>query len=187
MRSDLRAFTLVELIVVMAIVAIVAAISSPVLSAAIHSAHVQQSISNLHQIHIALATYRSDHDGDGRYGDLGDTGLPPGRQLSLDLHDLGTPVDLWRSPCGVHPDMPESIHHYQYWPGDGGDPFASWCLAFRENMVVLTDSYCTPHDVPLGNVYQSRRGIGLLLSGQVVNRYKPGPMTDPAWWSDPAP
>lgn len=182
-----RAFTLLEVLAVTAIAAILTAITVPVYRRVIHSAHIQASLSNLHQIHIALTQYRTDWDGDARYGDLATMGLPTAEQLYFPLKLLETPTEIWKSPCGVHPDEPDSVIQYLYWPGDGDDPFPAWSEAYRENLVLVSDSYCTPHDVPLFNIYQSRRGLGVLLSGQLVNRFKPGDMNDPGWWSSPPP
>lgn len=58
-----RAFTLIELLVVIAIIAILAAILFPVFSQAKQAAKQSSCTSNLHQIGLAIAMYRSDYDG----------------------------------------------------------------------------------------------------------------------------
>jgi len=56
-----RAFTLIELLVVIAIIAILAAILFPVFARAREKGKHATCISNLHQIGLAIAMYRSDY------------------------------------------------------------------------------------------------------------------------------
>ena len=58
-----RAFTLVELLVVVAIVAVLAALLLPAIVRAKHSAHAAKCISNLRQLGLAAQMYFDDHDG----------------------------------------------------------------------------------------------------------------------------
>ena len=61
-KSRTSGFTLIEMLVVIAIVAILAAILFPVFSQAREKARRASCISNHRQIGIALAMYRSDYD-----------------------------------------------------------------------------------------------------------------------------
>lgn len=54
-------FTLVELLVVVAIIAILAALLLPVISRAKQKAHKAVCISNLHQLGIGLQSFVADH------------------------------------------------------------------------------------------------------------------------------
>ena len=57
------AFTLIELLTVIAIVAVLAAILIPVVGTVRHSANSTQSVSNLRQIGSALALFTNEHNG----------------------------------------------------------------------------------------------------------------------------
>ncbi len=58
-----RAFTLVELLVVISIIALLIALLMPALRRARMAAHQVVCASNLHQIHVASVAYAMDHDG----------------------------------------------------------------------------------------------------------------------------
>src|SRR5438874_8468839 len=58
-----RAFTLIEVLVVMAIIAILAAILVPSLNSALERAKATKDMSNLRQIGTATQTYLNDSDG----------------------------------------------------------------------------------------------------------------------------
>jgi prepilin-type N-terminal cleavage/methylation domain-containing protein len=66
-------FTLTELLVVLGVAAVLAAILFPVLSLLRSRARQSACLSNLRQLHIAFAMYAADHDGD----------LPPYNNVSL--------------------------------------------------------------------------------------------------------
>jgi len=57
-----NAFTVVEMLVVLAIIAILAALLFPVFARARDGGHRSQCISNLHQIGTAVAMYSADYD-----------------------------------------------------------------------------------------------------------------------------
>lgn len=77
-------------------------------------------------------------------------------------------------------------------PGEDGGFTANWHLyknyltEYRQNAVVLAEFYCNRLDILPGSRYVSKRGIALLLSGQVVNKYDQGDWKDLRWFSPPA-
>lgn len=58
-----RGFTLTEILIAIAIILLLAAITFPVLSKARESGYRAQSITHLRQVGIGIETYRSDYDG----------------------------------------------------------------------------------------------------------------------------
>jgi type II secretory pathway pseudopilin PulG len=77
-------------------------------------------------------------------------------------------------------------------PVEGGGFTANWHLykdyltEYRENAVVLAEFYCNRLDPLVRSRHVSKRGIALLLSGQVVNKYDQGNWNDLRWFSPPA-
>jgi hypothetical protein len=73
----------------------------------------------------------------------------------------------------------------------GGGVTANWLLykdylrTYRQNVVVLAEFYCNPLDKKIASEFVSRRGIALLLSGQIVNKYDQGDWNDLRWFSPP--
>lgn len=178
-----RGFTLIELLIVIAILAVVTAITVPVFVRVKKSAKITVSVSNLRQMHMATMIYQSDYDGGGVYGDIGPMGLPPIDYVFSSLLDL--PLSLYESPCGDHPSDSKKVIDYYYHPSFGGALFAEEAVLFEENLVLWKDLNCTDHEVSLWNIFESRRGLAVLLSGQVINHHKPGDMSDPSWWAPP--
>jgi len=106
-------FTLVELLVVVAVVAVLAAILMPVFVTAKHSGHASACKSNMKQIGMALLLYAGDHDDtfsrcDFRYG--------PNGIYVCDGHDWGKwfwmftcrPYMSSRRPADLQSGMPGS-------------------------------------------------------------------------------
>ena len=94
MKKIRSAFTLVELLIVIAIMGILAAILFPVLNQAKIAGKRTSSISNLHQIGLAIQMYADM--GDGRYA------IPPASAIHEVLAQAPTndPSDYWRKSSG---------------------------------------------------------------------------------------
>lgn len=178
-----KGFSLVELLVVIAIIAVIVAIITPVLVQAKRSANIRSSQSKLHQLSIALLIYRTDHGGDGIYGSMEQMGLPPARYVYISrFHQFSS--DMLVSSCGHHPSFPVKFN-IDYIPGEGGGPFQSQSVVFRENMLMFSDMNCTPSNINLSNPYLIKYGLGVLLSGRLVVKNKTGRQSLPDWWADP--
>lgn len=192
-----RAFSLLEVLTCIAIIVVVAAISFPAFSAAKAYAKRSSASSNLWQLYLAAALYRTDQGGDGVYGDVSQMGLP--------IHEghFPTPYDqflkplkqLWKSPCGLNTGW---YQRNSWEPATGplvdviyrasdDRTFATYAATYRENTLLFYDLNCDDPDTPVGNQYLDHRGLGVLVEGQLVNHYKPGLMLgNDSWWSSPA-
>ncbi|MDQ3199295.1 MAG: type II secretion system GspH family protein [Verrucomicrobiota bacterium] len=63
MKSSVRGFTLIEILVVIAVIAVLISIALPVFSSVQEKARVTQDMNNLRQLGIATQTYLNDSDG----------------------------------------------------------------------------------------------------------------------------
>ena len=178
-----RAYTVIEVLVCIGITSITIATMAPVFSKAKHRAKITKSLSNLRQMFVACELYRMDHDGVGQFGDLPEMGLPRVEFVFRDR--FGLPLDLFSSPCGDHPSDNPRVIDYYYNPGFGGPDFAREAILYGSNGRLFTDLNCTDHTVSLYNPFRKRRGLGVLMEGQLVNRFKEGDMDDPSWWGPP--
>lgn len=143
-----------------------------------------------------------------------ETGIPEYVWMPVDPMLPGIRPEDWIGPCSPGPmQIPESFdsgvqyggarghlrmvaHMYDplvmLKPVEGGGFTANWLLykdylpQYRENAVVLAEFYCNRLDTKTLSPYVSRRGIALLLSGQVVNKYDQGNWNDLRWFSPPA-
>ncbi|GIV02716.1 MAG: hypothetical protein KatS3mg015_1546 [Fimbriimonadales bacterium] len=205
-----KGLTLVEALVVLAVIAIVAALLTPVFQKVKQNARVASSVGNVKQLLGALLLYRQDWDGvdvfDGEraYYRVGlpaaKVGLWPWEQLA----PYGATDEVWRPPCGFDykiydtspcTDEPNRIcmvsvlyDPVNLLPGTGNlSDLGDYLQTYRENSVVFVDPFCNPPGTNMWDVNATKRGIGGLLSGQVVNRYKKGRMgwLDLRWFSDP--
>jgi type II secretory pathway pseudopilin PulG len=180
------AFTLVELLVVVAIIMVVSAITFPVIVGAVHRAKETSSMSKLRQLHLATMIYRSEYYGDAVYGQIGAMGLPPATPAKWVEVRLDQPMSLMKSSCGRHPSMPPVDYDMYYTPGVGDPPFPVEATLFEENLVLFYDMSCSDSDVALMNEFQTHLGIGVLLGGNAVVHRKPGRWWETEWWADPS-
>ena len=165
---------------------------APSLSAARRQAKVTASIQQLRQIHLVAKMYQVDEGLDGNYGTASQMGLPDAMRVDLATR---TPAKLWTSPCGPHRSLVQpgvtDPGYYTWNPNDAqtsGKVRSGWnpdILVWRENMVLAFDEHCTPPSTAVWNFYESRRFLGVLLSGRAVVRDKPGDHRNASWWSEP--
>jgi prepilin-type N-terminal cleavage/methylation domain-containing protein len=205
-----KGLTLVEALVVLAVIAIVAGLLTPVFLKVKQNARVATSVGHVKQLLGALMLYRQDYDGvdvfDGPQAYYR-VGLPAAKTEfwpSEQLRPYGATDEVWRPPCGFDAvifdtapcwgELNRVCYTAAFYdpinmlPGSGNlSDLGDYLKTYRENSVVFVDPFCNPPGTKMWNPLITKRGIGGLLSGQVVNRYKKGRMgtLDLRWFSDP--
>ncbi|HVM46435.1 MAG TPA: DUF1559 domain-containing protein [Candidatus Acidoferrum sp.] len=107
--SDRQAFTLVELLVVIAVVALLAALLLPALASAREKSRKAACISNLRQLGIAVQSYASDNEGKIPYGPK----APPFTNPADFYPSTGAPTSLISlqsgAPVGLGLMLPQQL------------------------------------------------------------------------------
>lgn len=173
-----RAITLVEVLVVIAILLVLAAIISPHLATAKRSAQIQTSLSRLRQVYLAIKLYQADHDGSVTYGRRAEMGLPSRRDVDLWIEGKSIPAyprAMFLSACGQHPS--DTTIGFTYWFGGSEQSDLNWAknvTLYEERMILVSDLQCTDPENDIYNPYDRTRALGVLLSGQLINRVRTG-------------
>lgn len=179
-----RAFTLVEILSVLAIAGILGAISFPVFYRVKRSAAQSTCLSNLHQLGVALALYQSDYHG-RETGTPSEMGLPP------NLGYLDLKVNL---RCGgINPDGDVAGYHIA-WPNPQETTkeakrvqadWAGYTALYGPAAVVLSDPNHQEESGPRSYTWQSWRVLGLRLDGSAFTRRRMGYPKGWGWWHKP--
>jgi|GEM_PF-2877804 len=180
MRKEKLGFTLVEVMVTCAIIAILTSILYPVVGQAIQSAKETHSKNNLRQIYLGLMVYREQNDPKVEFGTQIDMGLPFNMELKETALSIVPDVATWRSRCCCHPLAPSGYPDYRKYFTDyanyfDGDDYR-WALyvrRFEYNSVLVFDWHCNPVNV---DIYRPRslnvKGLGVYLNGKVETRVR---------------
>jgi prepilin-type N-terminal cleavage/methylation domain-containing protein len=184
-------FTLVEVLVVLAIVATLVAIMTPVLAGAKRSAKVASSIQKLKQLHASLEIYRQDNSGTS--SDYYGQGLAP-LQYFWDTR-FGFLSDGIQSPCGFDQTLfntgPNTMPAWVSYTAPFFDPIhhnpgmGHYLETYQDNAVVFVDCYCNPAGTSMRAPLQTKRGLAVTLGGTLVNRRKTGDGFLLQFYSDP--
>jgi prepilin-type N-terminal cleavage/methylation domain-containing protein len=176
-------FTLLEVLYCIAIIAIVAAILMPVFRSAKHSAQVTASISNLHQMYVALSLYQTAQGTGAQTGTLAEMGLPSGDRA---YESLKIPSAVWRSPCGLNTSWapgPVVNVQYEYFAQTSFTKWDEAIKTYQDNVVMFVDMNCSEHGEPLRSTFIVHQGLGVRLSGALLNLHKPGNYGQQSWWA----
>ena len=183
MRSMKRGITLVEVLIAIAIAAIIAAVTYPVFVEVRSSSKRTKSISNLRQLHSFLSMYRQDYGDEALYGDSYAMGLPP--DLGHLVKTYKIPKDTYTSPG---PDFlgkfPEGRYVGHYGPRrDGFEDWEKYVQKWQDQAVILSDQNFDFANRSRTNPFVRHRGIGLYLGGHVRTIVRRGSPTFKEWWN----
>jgi len=146
-----RGFTLVELVVVIAIIAALTAIVLPVVSRVRENGRRATCKSNMRQIGLALQMYRQDWDG-----------VDPDKGMPLSHWQMGLPYDytplvkdygaarpLWFCPSGVvsRPDL-GSTYYLMFQASERSDPSRDWEALVAQRGQDYPLLLCASHNGP---------------------------------------
>ncbi|MBL8048961.1 MAG: hypothetical protein JNJ45_09805 [Chthonomonas sp.] len=170
-----------EVITVMAIIAILAAIAAPHLASARQRAEQTVTVNHLRQSAMALSLYRSENDGDGKLGKPTQMGLPPLKTFAFQFGDrFMRPL-----PCSYRKSS-----DYIYWaldfsrPEEDPEPW-EWVVAQTgEQSPLISTTDCTDPGINRLSVYERKLGLAVQLDLGLIRRTRTGNDSRLAWWKD---
>lgn len=182
MRGLRAGYSIVEVMVVVAIIAVVAALTFPMLSGSVRSAKAATTKTKLRQIFYSLELYRQEYDA-GYVGDLGDLGLPSIQIILKGANPhLGLPIETWKSDCTPHPKGIPSYRALYYYPGEGGADLIENTFKMEENYILIGDDQCNLPSVNIENPFETKTGFGVASNGTLYVRKGRGRVMDTDWW-----
>lgn len=184
MRSAMkrRAFTLAEVLTVIGIVVMVAAITLPVFLTTKDRAKAAVSGSNLKQLHMATVLYQEDYDGSGVYGDIYMMGLPP-----WPVSDRIPELRSLRPPKAPHPVSNFGVYYYCFFVQPELDQmpltWGDYAREARERSVLYIDPFDNDPSISLtyGNSV-TRHFLAVDVSGTLMNKRGTGDWLMRRWW-----
>lgn len=179
-----RGFTLIEVIVSIAIVLVVAAIAFPVVGRAKEAALKTKSIQNMRQVQLAIEIYSQSNNG-APSGSLEAMGLPPWPTAEF----LGSGVKEMYPPMRPSEDW----HSYMYLPIPAkvdrrSLTWADYTDKVGSGAVVVCDPFFNPpktddYEMYWQDPFVRKFVMGITVSGSLVKRTRSGSL-DLTWWLD---
>ncbi len=166
--------TILELLAVMAIIAVLSAILFPVFSQAKESGHQSACISNLSQVYKSLEVYRSDNNGNP-FGSASEMGLPPLPQPEYAM-----------LRCNSRPNggfFPYKQLWQGYVAGNSQSIWSTFVMQHEGNTPMLVDVNHNPKDIPTFSPYFQRLGIVVYLDGSTKKVRRSGDQDALSTWS----
>lgn len=177
--------TLVEVLIVVSILIILAAIAQPLIGAAKEAALISKTESNLRQVAMETNLYAADHDGTGKYCDSYCMGLPP-----MPSFERIKSQDLLRPPRAPHPMSPMAGQVYF---ALFADPYLDgqelkwrdYAIKFEDRAVLYCDPFNNPPNLPLtAGDFIVRRVIGSNVGLSLVRIRDKGGWAERLWWAE---
>jgi prepilin-type N-terminal cleavage/methylation domain-containing protein len=175
------AFTIVEVLVVVAILATLAAILFPVFSRSKKEGFITKDVQKLHQCQLATALYQTDNDSGGvpPYH----LPLPPDwlNQFKRGQTFYGTDAASWTSACGWHPLS--NSPNFVFFADAGPDGVRAYAL-HGERTILIADVNCNEADVDVNADFLTKLGLGVLLDGTLVRTLHQGNVYSFYFWDE---
>lgn len=173
-----RGLSLVEILIVVAVIAIVAAISYPVINSVRAEGRVSHCIERLRQTGLAVAMYRENNNG-STAGFAWEMGLPTTYEGQRAIQQQVV------MKC---PEVNYAVRKYEDFGFFGGEPGAAateewpaWVVANGESTVMFGDINHNPDRNFLHPSF-AHLGLALALDTSVRRIRKPGHLGDTSWW-----
>ncbi len=176
-----RGFTVLEVIVVIAIIGLLAALAAPVFVRAKRSAHETTCIANLKQAHVALELYRADWS-TTEVGTPAQMGFPLSALLMFPRPEMCKGVDpmLCTSPGAYMQRWPEVDPEHPNYSEEGGPYWAAYIQEQGASALLVHDAshqdYCPQSRM------STQRVLGLTLGGSVYWKIRRGDPMKSEWW-----
>jgi|GEM_PF-1200420 len=196
LRLKVRGFTLLEIVMVMSILALLAALLYPVFQQGKKQAYKTSCQTNLHQAWLAIALYQQNNDGDAIYGTDYEMGLPPrfyGTTISNTTDDdIASLLNIKSLHCHFYPSrFSTSGKYFDYnfmyqdpWQqANGQNNWEAYSRKFQANSILLTDENHNDANIPLFSPNFPKLGFGVNVGGELITKNKPGDMDILTWWS----
>lgn len=170
-RHRKRAFSIVEILVCVAIIAVMAAVTYPVAVAAKKRSRDVTCASNLRSLWLATALYREDYSPHSEAGNLYEMGMPS----YSTVWQIQVAKNL---QCPLRPSKPARMGNYVYNTGDPEYPQVSndWIAAVEKHgpsTVIFADFLHGDQDTLTIPTYP-HLGLGVDLGGTFRKQNKPG-------------
>jgi len=174
-----KGFTVIEVAVVMLIIAALGMMILPALSKAKERSQVATALSHLRQIGYALAIYRTENDGDGKFGSPSEMGLPifAPRTVRFNRY-FRRPL-----PCEFH-----ERSDWIYWANGlehfDPEPWQVLVQTYGESTPLVTTTDCTSPGVNRHSQYEQKLGLAIQLDMGLIKRVSTGDDSKAAFWKE---
>lgn len=176
-----KAFTIVELLVCVAILVLLAAITYPLSASAIQAAKETKVRSNLSQLYKASVIYSADYQDHFAPGTIQGW---PNAEVTGKTH-LGFPLYLTEPICRKS-SLNDPLTGFGWWidwtaPHAAANAILDYEI-YGESMIAYSNHSCNPPEITIQSEFQSRRAFGVELTGRVKLINRPGDWYQQEWW-----
>ncbi len=178
-----RAFTMIDTLVCLSIIALIASLLAPTIIQAKESAKITVTRSNLRQIGLAIAMYRETWGGEGVYGNAWAMGLPCAPQP-----DRMPILSQLLPPNRSHPSSSATGTGYKQIFGVGGivgPQWESYSQKAQDSSVIYVDPFFNPPWLDLNaSQFYPLFIVAVRLDTSVFHVRRKGEWQLPTFWDD---